>query len=61
VFEKKFLKKSPVQPLPVASGEAMVMLHWVMCYVSHQQTTMAIEVARDGGPFFCRRSLFRLR
>jgi len=36
---------------PVASGEALVLLHWVMCVVSHRCTAMAIEMARDGGEF----------
>jgi len=33
----------------VASIEALVMLHWVMCSVLHQRTAMAIEMARNGG------------
>jgi len=35
----------------VASGEALVMLHWEMRFISHQRTAMAIEMARDGGAF----------
>jgi len=30
---------------PVASGVAVGMLHWVMHFVSHRRTTMAIEMA----------------
>jgi hypothetical protein len=45
----------------VASGEALVMLHWAMRSVSHWRTAMAIEMlARDGGTFVRRRRLFRL-
>jgi hypothetical protein len=44
----------------VASGEALVMLHWAMRSVSHRRTAMAIEMARDGGTFVRRRCLFRL-
>jgi hypothetical protein len=46
----------------VASGEALVMLHRVMCSVSHLRTVMAvvIEMARDRGAFVCRRCLFQL-
>ncbi len=43
---------------PVASGEALVMLHWAMRSVLHQRTAMAIELARDGGAFVRRRRLF---
>jgi hypothetical protein len=43
---------------PVASGEALVMLHWAMRFISHQRTTMAIEMARDGGAFVRCRRLF---
>ena len=45
---------------PVASGEALVMLHWAMRSVLHRRTAMAIEMARNGGAFVCRRCLFRL-
>ena len=38
---------------PVASGEALVMLHWVMPHA-------AIEMACDGGAFVRRRRLFCL-
>ena len=34
---------------PVASGVALDMLHWVMRFVLHQRTTMAIEMADGGG------------
>jgi hypothetical protein len=44
----------------VASGEALLMLHRAMRSVSHRRTAMAIEMARDGGTFVCRRRLFRL-
>jgi hypothetical protein len=43
---------------PVASGEALVMMHRVMCSVSHRRTAMAIEIARDEGAFICRPRLF---
>jgi hypothetical protein len=38
----------------VASGKALVMLHWAMRSISHR------EMARDGGTFVRRRHLFRL-
>ncbi len=44
----------------VASGEALVMLHWAMRSVPHWRTAMAIEMARDGGTFVRRRRIFRL-
>ncbi len=44
----------------VASGEALVMLHWAMRSVPHRRTAMAIEMARDGGTFVRRRRIFRL-
>jgi hypothetical protein len=34
---------------PVASGVALDMLHWVMHFVSHQWTAMAIKMANGGG------------
>ncbi len=34
---------------PVASGVALDMLHWVMCFVLHWQTAMAIKMDNDGG------------
>ena len=43
----------------VASGEALVMLHWEMRSVLFQRTAMAIEIAHDGG-IFIRRHLFQL-
>jgi len=45
---------------PVASGEALVVLHWVMRFVSHRRTAMAIEMAHDRGAFVRRCRLFRL-
>ena len=45
---------------PVASSEALVMLHRAMCSVSHRRTAMAIKMARDGDTFVRRRRLFRL-
>ena len=44
----------------VASGEALVMLHWhwAMRSVLHRRTTMAIEMARNRITFVCRRRLF---
>jgi hypothetical protein len=33
---------------PVASGVALDMLHWAMCFVLHQQTAMAIKMANNG-------------
>jgi nucleoside phosphorylase len=42
----------------VASGEALVMLHWAMRSVLHRRTTMAIEMARNGVTFVCHRRLF---
>ena len=45
---------------PVASGEALVMLHRAMHSVSHRRTAMAIEMACDGGTFVRHRRLFRL-
>jgi len=44
----------------VASGEALVMLHQVMCSVLHWRTAMAIKMARDRDTFIRRGSLFRL-
>jgi hypothetical protein len=44
----------------VASGKALVMLHWVMRSVFHRRTAMAIEMARNVGAFVRRRRLFRL-
>ena len=43
---------------PVASGEALVMLHWGMRFILHRRTAMAIEIAHGGGTFICRRHLF---
>ena len=34
---------------PVASGEALVMLHRAMRSVSHRRTAMSIDMARGGG------------
>jgi len=43
---------------PVASGEALVMLHWAMHSIWHRRTAMAIVIGRDGGAFVRRRRLF---
>jgi len=43
---------------PLASGEALVMLHRVMNSELHRRTAMAIEIARNGGAFVRRRCLF---
>ncbi len=45
-------------PCPVASGEALVMLHREMRSVWHRRTAMTIEMAHDGGAFVRRRRLF---
>ena len=42
---------------PVASGEALVMLHREMRSVWHWRTAMAIKMAHDGGAFVRRRRL----
>jgi len=42
----------------VASGEAPVMLHWVMRSISHRRTAMANEIVRDGCAFVRHRRLF---
>ena len=42
----------------VASGEALVMLHWAMRSVPHRRTAMAIKMACDGGTFVRRRRIF---
>ena len=42
----------------VASGEALVVLHWEMCSILHRRTAMAIEMARDGGTYVRSRRLF---
>ncbi len=34
---------------PVASGVALDMLHWAMCFVLHWRTVMAIKMANVGG------------
>jgi hypothetical protein len=44
----------------VASGEALVMLHWEMYTVLHRCTVMAMETACNGGAFVCCRHLIRL-
>ncbi len=38
---------------PVASGVALSMLHWVMCFISHRRTAMAINMANNGGTCWC--------
>ena len=45
---------------PVASDEALVMLHRAMRSVWHRRTAMTIEMAHDGGAFVRRHCLFRL-
>jgi hypothetical protein len=45
---------------PVASSEALVMLHRAMRSVLHRRTAMSIEMAHDGGEFVRRCRLFRL-
>jgi len=45
---------------PVASDEALVMLHRAMLSVWHRRTAMTIEMAHDGGAFVRCRRLFRL-
>ncbi len=42
----------------VASGEALVMLHWAMRSVLHRHTAMVIEMAHDGGTFIHHRHQF---
>jgi hypothetical protein len=44
----------------VASGEALVMLHWAMRSVLHRRTAMAIQMARNGGAFVLHCCLFGL-
>ncbi len=34
---------------PAASGVALDMLYWEMCFVLHRQTAMAIKMANNGG------------
>ena len=46
--------------LPVASGEAMVMLHRAMRSVLHRRTAIAIKMARNGETFVRGCHLFRL-
>jgi len=43
---------------PVASGEALVMLHWEMHSVWQRCTAMSIKMDRDGGAFVRRCRLF---
>ncbi len=45
---------------PVASGEALVMLHWAMPHVPLQRLHTAIEMTCNGGAFVRRRRLFWL-
>jgi len=45
---------------PVASSEALVILHQVMRSVWHLHTAKAIEMANNGGAFVCHCRLFRL-
>ena len=44
----------------MASGVALDMLHRVMLHVLLQRLTMAIEMTRNRGAFFCRLRLFCL-
>jgi hypothetical protein len=44
----------------MASGVALVMLHWEICSVFLQCIRVAIKIARNGGTFVCRRRLFCL-
>ena len=44
----------------VASGQALVMLHWAMHSVLHRRTSMAIEMALGRGTSVHRCRLFRL-
>jgi len=43
---------------PVASGEALVMLHWAMLHEPLQRIRTAIKMACIGGAFVRRRRLF---
>ena len=45
---------------PVASSEALVMLHQAMLHVPLQCLRTAIKMACNGGAFICRRQLFCL-
>jgi hypothetical protein len=38
---------------PVASRVALDMLHWVMCFVLHRHTAMAIKTTNNGGTCLC--------
>jgi hypothetical protein len=44
----------------VAFMKALDLLNWEMRSVFHRRIAMAIEMARDGGAFVCRRRLFQL-
>jgi hypothetical protein len=37
---------------PVASSEALDVLHWVICPASYRRIRMAIEIASDSSAFF---------
>ncbi len=37
---------------PVASSEALNLLHWVMCAVTYRRIAMAIKMANFAGVFF---------
>jgi hypothetical protein len=43
---------------PVACGKALDMLHWAMLSVLPRRTTVAIEMANNGGAFVRHRRLF---
>ncbi len=45
---------------PVASSEALDVLHRAMRLALHWRIVMAIEMAREGGAFVCHRCLFCL-
>jgi hypothetical protein len=40
---------------PVASSEALDLLHWAICVVLYRRTSAAIEMASKTDPFFCHR------
>jgi hypothetical protein len=42
----------------MASGEALVILHWEMRSVLHRRTAMAIKMTHNEGAFVRRRRLF---
>jgi hypothetical protein len=44
---------------PLASSEALVVLHWAMCHASHRRIRMVIEIVVDL-PAFCVKSILLL-